>query len=655
MKTKLTSSKWGTGQSSILKPLLRGIIFKGFIFITLLFSNHIHAQWEPVWQDEFNTGSRPDPAKWNHETGGNGWGNNELQYYANRPENSRIENGKLVIEARRDFFGGRDYSSARLKSTIGWTYGRMEIRAKLPQGRGTWPAIWMLPQPFAGGWPGTGEIDIMEHVGYDPGRIHGTVHTEAYNGMIGTQKSASTIVADFAQNFRNYILEWEPNQIRIYVDNVLYFTFNNEGTNATWPFNKNFGIILNIAVGGNWGGAMGVDPNIWPQKMEIDYVRVFKKGTTPQGDPNLAGTYRLQNRFSGLYMDVAGNSSNDGANIQQWTGNNCLCQQFTFTHLGNGTYKIIAKNSGKSLDVANFSTADGANILQWPYHGGDNQQFIVQSAGDGYYKIRGKQSNKLVEVGGWSTSAGGNVQQWSDANQSSGQWKLIPISTAFSKTIQAESYSAMAGVQVENTTDAGGGQNVGYIDAGDWMAYNSVNIPSSGAYTIEYRVASLSGGRLSADLNAGSIQLGVVNIPATGGWQNWTTVSHTVNINAGTYNFGIYAQTGGWNINWFRITGQNGAKISAGNSDDDNQVLPETSMISDLELYPNPVSSALSIQSVTAFDGAKYVIIDQMGSEISRGEIQQTVIDVSDLHSGLYTLLIIKDEKKIIRRFIKQD
>jgi beta-glucanase (GH16 family) len=125
----------------------------------------------------------------------------------------------------------------------------------------------------------------------------------------------------------------------------------------------------------------------------------------------------------------------------------------------------------------------------------------------------------------------------------------------WSQTVQAESYSSMLGVQTETTTDAGGGQNVGYIETGDWMAYNSITVPTSGSYKIEYRVASLSGGgRLSQDLNAGAIVLGAVDVPSTGGWQNWTTISQTVNINAGTYNFGIYAAAGGWNINWFRIT-----------------------------------------------------------------------------------------------------
>jgi len=125
----------------------------------------------------------------------------------------------------------------------------------------------------------------------------------------------------------------------------------------------------------------------------------------------------------------------------------------------------------------------------------------------------------------------------------------------FSTTIQAESYGSNAGVQLENTTDAGGGQNVGYIDTGDWMAYNSINIPTTGTYKVEYRVASLGGGgRLSLDVNAGANVLGYLDIPSTGGWQNWTTVSHNVTINAGTYNFGIFAQAGGFNLNWFRIT-----------------------------------------------------------------------------------------------------
>ncbi|NLI88316.1 MAG: family 16 glycosylhydrolase, partial [Bacteroidales bacterium] len=196
------------------------------------------------------------------------------------------ENGNLVVEARKENYGGMEYTSARLvtRQKGDWLYGRMEAYAKLPSGRGTWPAIWMLPTNWAyGSWPKSGEIDIMEYVGYDPGVVHGSIHTEAYNHVIGTQVTSTINVPTAETAYHLYAVEWGPEKIDIYVDNTKYFTFANEHTDyTTWPFDKAFHLLLNIAVGGNWGGAQGVDPNIWPQKMLVDYVRVYQSLSAEQ-------------------------------------------------------------------------------------------------------------------------------------------------------------------------------------------------------------------------------------------------------------------------------------------------------------------------------------------------------------------------------------
>ena len=190
----------------------------------------------------------------------------------------------LSITAVAEEYRGSDYTSARLNSQPGWTYGWFEARAKLPRGRGTWPAIWMLPVDWQGkSWPLVGEIDIMEHVGHDQNTIHGTVHTQAYNHSIGTQRGGQTVVPAASDAFHVYAIEWTPEQIRWYVDGVPYYTFRNETLSdpakgeAEWPFDKDFRWLLNVAVGGTWGGAQGVDASAWPQTMEIDYVRVFQK------------------------------------------------------------------------------------------------------------------------------------------------------------------------------------------------------------------------------------------------------------------------------------------------------------------------------------------------------------------------------------------
>ena len=234
-----------------------------------------------VWSDEFDYQGAPDSSKWAFQLGNGcpdicGWGNNERQYYTRNPENVRVENGNLVIEAIKN---DSAYSSARLTTNgkAGWKYGRVEARIDLPTGTGTWPAFWMLPSDWKyGGWPASGEIDIMEHVGYVVDSIFGTVHTGAYNHVKGTQKGGKILSADAEQNFHVYAIEWNAEKIDFFLDDTLYFTFANEHTGSeAWPFDQDFYLLLNLAVGGNWGGKFGIDDSIWPQRMVVDYVRVY--------------------------------------------------------------------------------------------------------------------------------------------------------------------------------------------------------------------------------------------------------------------------------------------------------------------------------------------------------------------------------------------
>jgi beta-glucanase (GH16 family) len=238
------------------------------------------------WQDEFNGTGLVDETKWGYDVGGHGWGNNELEYYTDkRTENARMENGKLIIEARKEKMAGSDYSSARLvtKNKADFLYGRFDIKAKLPSGKGTWPAIWMLPtsQSYSNTyWPDNGEIDIMEHVGYDPNVVHFSVHCQAYNWPKKTEKTAVKTIPTAMTDFHVYRIDWTPVDIKGYIDGVKYFEFKNEGSWQQWPFDKKFHLLLNLAIGGNWGGQQGVDDSIFPQRMEVDYVRVYKLVTT---------------------------------------------------------------------------------------------------------------------------------------------------------------------------------------------------------------------------------------------------------------------------------------------------------------------------------------------------------------------------------------
>lgn len=233
-----------------------------------------------VWNDEFNK-EYIDLTKWEYEVNGDGGGNNELQFYTASPNNSYLENEKLVIKAIKETYQNREYTSARIRSKNrgDWLYGRIEVSAKIPKGVGTWPAIWMLSTDWSyGGWPESGEIDIMEHVGYDPNVVHGSIHTKAYNHTIGTQKSSKLTIPTAPTEFHKYAVEWFEDHIDFYIDDIKYFTFNNENKGwEYWPFDKRFHLILNIAVGGNWGGIYGVDPKAFPATMEIEYVRVYQK------------------------------------------------------------------------------------------------------------------------------------------------------------------------------------------------------------------------------------------------------------------------------------------------------------------------------------------------------------------------------------------
>lgn len=232
--------------------------------------------WKLVWSDEFDYAGLPAVEKWDYEVGM--IRNRESQYYTKaRSENTRVENGHLIIEAHKEDFQKAKYTAGSLKSKGDWKYGRVEVRAKIPTGRGMWPAIWMMPSDRAGGWPACGEIDIMENVGFAPDAIHGTVHTKSYNHMVGTQKGKEIQAEKPYDNFNVYAIEWDEKKIDFYLNEKKYFTFNNEGTGPNeWPFDKAFYLKLNIAVGGSWGAQKGIDDSIFPQQMVIDYVRVYQ-------------------------------------------------------------------------------------------------------------------------------------------------------------------------------------------------------------------------------------------------------------------------------------------------------------------------------------------------------------------------------------------
>ena len=247
----------------------------------------------PTFADEFES-EQVDTGVWRFDTHRNaeGWYNEELQYYSNnRPENARIEDGALVIEARRETldeathpdWGGQDYTSARMISREPFGYGFYEVRAKLPCGRGSWPAIWLLAPD--GTWPENGEIDIMEMVGWDPNVIHATLHSGDYNHAKGTQRGAQKLVPTACTEFHRYQLDWQPDSITIGIDDRAHMRVENDqpGDTGAWPFTRPYELILNVAVGG-WGGQKGIDESAFPQAMTVDYVRFWEHDGAVAGD-----------------------------------------------------------------------------------------------------------------------------------------------------------------------------------------------------------------------------------------------------------------------------------------------------------------------------------------------------------------------------------
>jgi len=255
--------------------------------------------WKLVWSDEFDYSGSPDPDRWQVDRWPARKVNDEDQAYTERPGNLRVEAGNLVIEAHREEYDDAAYTSGRIHTygTGDILYGRVEVRAKLPRGKGTWPAIWMLPSdpyryatlcaegdewqgsPDCDAWPNSGEIDIMEHVGYQMGHVHGTVHNEAYYWARWEQRKGRILLDDVDEAFHVYALEWSPQRIDVFADDALYFTYVNEGNGwRSWPYDQPFNLILNVAVGGMWGRAGGgIDDSIFPQRMLVDYVRVYAR------------------------------------------------------------------------------------------------------------------------------------------------------------------------------------------------------------------------------------------------------------------------------------------------------------------------------------------------------------------------------------------
>ena len=323
-------------------------------------SSTVSSDWEILWSDEFD-GDELDLMKWNKLSWRPGWVNNELQAYTERDTNIFLENGYLVLQglidpgySGIDYTGNNyntDYTSGRINTDnkFSTTYGKFDIRAKLPKGKGSWPAIWMLGESISSiGWPDCGEIDIMEHVGYDEGMIHGSVHTEDYNHMYNTQKSGSKYIENVTDAFHVYSLEWSPFYLRYLIDDEPFFFVYNDsnGDNGRWPFDDPHYIILNLAIGGDWGGVQGVSASDFPMRMMVDYVRVFKQSDSYY-DVNITFKVDMKNENvsgSGVWLSGGNLGSGQPGGIQMELSNDPGIWETTLTLSPNSSYTFKYRN-----------------------------------------------------------------------------------------------------------------------------------------------------------------------------------------------------------------------------------------------------------------------------------------------------------------------
>lgn len=376
-----------------------------------------------VWSDEFNdsAGTAPDSTKWVHDTGGSGWGNGELQYYTAGTSNAAADGqGNLAITARRENPGGYSchygpcqYTSARLLTAgkFSRTQGRFEARLKLPKGQGMWPAFWMLgDNVFTDGWPASGELDVMENIGKEPGTAWGSLHGPGYSGANAANASYTLPHGRaLGDAFHTFTVDWAPDSITWYLDGIPYSQKTKANTPGPWVFDHNFFLLLNLAVGGYWPGAPDSGTTL-PQSLLVDYVRVYELAAAPS-TPAPAPGKRIQG-YAGKCIDVAGRQATDGAQLQLWDCDTAASEQWTFA--ANGTVRSL----GKCMDVAWGATSNGARVQLATCNGNAAQQFVLNSAGD----LVNPQANKCVDVADWNSSNGARLQLWDCAGSTNQKW-----------------------------------------------------------------------------------------------------------------------------------------------------------------------------------------------------------------------------------------
>jgi beta-glucanase (GH16 family) len=379
-----------------------------------------------TWSDEFNgaAGTSVDGAKWGFDTGGGGFGNNELEYYTTSTSNVAMDGqGHLAITARREnpanyqcWYGTCQYTSGRILTSGRFTqrYGRFEASIKIPKGQGLWPAFWMLGDNIGSvGWPNSGEIDIMENIGRTPNTVYGTVHGPGYSGANGVGGNR-TIGAPLGDAFHTYAVTWSPNLIVWTLDGAEYFRVTPANVSGTWVFDHPFFIIMNVAVGGFWPGNPDAS-TVFPQTMLVDYVRVSAWNDTGGGTPPPpSGASALRSNFNGRCIDIPGANPVDGARLQMYDCNGTVAQRWTIG--SDGTVRAM----GKCMDAQGAGTANGTPVQLYTCNGTGAQRFTLTAAGD----LVNVPANRCVDIRDRNSANGAQLQLWDCTGGANQKWTV---------------------------------------------------------------------------------------------------------------------------------------------------------------------------------------------------------------------------------------
>jgi len=628
--------------------------------------------YELYWAEEFNYTGFPDETTWTFETGAGGWGNNELQYYkAKDPDNAWVENGHLTITAIQEYYSGSNYTSSRLitKDKFEFRYGKIEGRLKLPYSQGIWPAFWLLGENISTvGWPACGEIDIMELIG-GPSTdhiIHGTAHwdNDGSHAMYGNKYTLSSGI--YADDYHLFSVEWTPTYIKWYMDNILYLTLNIQSAGLS-EFHNLFFIILNIAVGGNWPGYPD-ETSVFPQTMEVDYIRVYKSDYIPEisGDTAVA-EQSMNNRYSLPFSEVFEYlwSVPEDAEIISGQGTNEIAVNWGCT---GGAVECTLTGLCDTYELSVPVTID--NKIHGPMFAGEGQTLLFYAAEMEATTYSWTVPSDAVIVEGQGTDSilvnwgseftGISLTIENDCGTKTIHYDLLkkgqyPYPDPYTPhtipgmikatdfdyggegiayhdlTVRNEGAGPRQDEGVDTEYHDNGRPNIKLIYPGEWLKY-SVNVESAGYCKFMFRVATnnVSGGPFSVEFNDVEVLSGIT-VSNTGGWDNFTTMdAGNAFLSESDTMMTLRFNAGGFKLGDITI-------MSAVSAEDDRSTAR-----TGFELFPNPASGMVSIRA--DYSLRSVYITDLTGrhilTEVIPGNNNFHSLNIEGIDQGIYIVIL---------------